>query len=76
MLFTSVAARYASESLTPAVSVKRVNYYKTVAWHCIFPLRVTEGESFTLAHVVEFIALGGLFKFRPASSQDSVDVFL
>lgn len=66
----TAASKYASESVAPAVSIKRVNYNKTLAWHCIFPLRLTERESFTLAHVVEFISLGGIFKFRPASSRD------
>lgn len=68
MLFTPAASKYASESVTAAVSIKRVNYNKILAWHCIFPLRVTEVKSFTLAYVVELISLGGLFKFRPASS--------
>lgn len=41
----TAAFKYASQSVTPEISIKRVNYNKTLAWHsihCIFPLRVTE----------------------------------
>lgn len=60
-------SKYASKSVTPAVSIKRVNRNKNLAWHCVFSLRITEVEIFILTRVVELQSLEGLFKFRPAS---------